>query len=284
MDCPKCGKASLAESQAAAGLAVDVCRACGGVWLDRSEIYRFVKYPHRLHQEFVKAYEAVYPSSFSCPRCARMMLHAKLETGDMEFEACPGCGGNWFDAREIEKLQGEIVRSVEGAAAERGSGEAAGGESCPPPRPLTDMEIASVYGSGLAEALAIVAGAGAFLAAAVGLLLGAMRKIPVLPRDVGVFLLCAAPVVAALYGAAKARRRRVKEARLVRGSVVGVKNLSSGPWGELELSVRYAFAGARHQVVGRVNYRVFGDSREGSPVGVVVHPASPGDGRIVKDC
>ncbi|MBI4677859.1 MAG: zf-TFIIB domain-containing protein [Elusimicrobia bacterium] len=266
MNCPKCRESSLREVQAGSGLAVDLCPSCAGVWLDKAEIYRFVKQPHRLYQELSKAYRSVHPSDHSCPRCGKMLLSAKLDVADLMIEACPGCGGTWLDAGEVEKLQAEIARLA----------PASGG------RALTEMETASVFGVDVTAALAVVVAVGGALAAAAGLALGSMRKLPVRAGEAGLFLLAALSVAGLLFLLARGRSRRRKEARLVSGTVTGVKGLASGPWGEVELSVRFSFEGGEFEVLRKVSYRTFSDAREGSVVGVVALPGRPRDAAVVR--
>lgn len=84
--------------------------------MDRSEIYYFVHKPHRLHDEFNKAFLSAKVSSLRCPRCSQMLAAARIkEFGDqagIDFEACPSCQGTWFDFREIEKLNA-VLRGKE---------------------------------------------------------------------------------------------------------------------------------------------------------------------------
>lgn len=104
MNCPKCPSGALSEHRVAAGLHVDLCPSCHGVWLDRSEIYFFVHKPHRLYDEFNKAFLSVQSSALRCPRCSQMMSVARIDRAEIDFEVCGSCSGTWFDAKEIEKL------------------------------------------------------------------------------------------------------------------------------------------------------------------------------------
>ncbi|MBI5623333.1 MAG: zf-TFIIB domain-containing protein [Elusimicrobia bacterium] len=271
MKCPKCRDAQLTEVQAGPGLAVDLCRACSGAWLDKSEIYRFVRQPQRLYEELGAAFRSVSPSDFSCPRCQKMMLHARLESADIVLEACPGCGGTWFDAGEVEKLQAAVAP----APARGGPG--------PEGRPLTEMETATVFGSDGVAALAFVLASGGAAAAAAGAVLGAMRKLPIRLLDVGLFVLAVLPAALLLFLWARARGRRRAQARLFRGIVTSVRQLSSGPWGEVELTVRFSHGGADHSVSRRVGYRLFSDVAVGSAVGVVVPVEGPEEAKLVRD-
>ncbi|MBI5881942.1 MAG: zf-TFIIB domain-containing protein [Elusimicrobia bacterium] len=280
MKCPKCKDAVLTEVQAGPGMAVDLCRSCSGAWLDKSEIYRFVQQPQRLYDELAKAFQSVYPSDFSCPRCGRMMLHARLESADIVLEACPGCGGTWFDAGEVQKLQAAIAEAGPKAA------PAPGERRTPAPgasgRLLTDMEVATVFGGDLTASLAVVFAAAGVLASVAGILLGAMKKLPIRVEDAGLLLALILPVSGLLSFLARARGRSRRQARLFSGTVIGVKNLASGPWGEVELKVRFLHEGTAHEITRRVGYRLFSDVAVGSSVGIVVPPGGPEGARVAR--
>ena len=84
------------------GLRVDGCGACQGVWLDLGELYPFVKDPKRAYERVREAYRELEPCERACPRCREPLVRARLDPGNIEFEACPRCGGNWFDHGEVE--------------------------------------------------------------------------------------------------------------------------------------------------------------------------------------
>ncbi|MFA6317400.1 MAG: zf-TFIIB domain-containing protein [Elusimicrobiota bacterium] len=288
MKCPKCQDAILAEVQVGPGLAVDLCRSCSGAWLDKSELYRFVRRPQRLYEELASAFRSVSPSNFSCPRCGKMMLHSRLDSADVVLEACPGCGGTWFDKGEVEKIQAAIARpdgaaSAPTAPARQGSSPEPDGGPGPAGRPLTEMEVATVFGSDIFAALAFVTAAGAAGAASLGLLLGGMGKLPIGVADAGLLVITALPAAGLFFFIGRRRGLRRREARLFRGAVTGVRNLAAGPWGEIELKVRFVHAGSEHEVTRRVGYRVFSDAVEGASVGVVVPTEGPAAARIIRD-
>lgn len=85
-------------------LEIDTCPACEGVWLDRSEVYQYVSRPTQVYEQFKTAYQGAAQSGFSCPRCGVPMLQASIGPKPLTFEACPRCGGNWFDKGEIQGL------------------------------------------------------------------------------------------------------------------------------------------------------------------------------------
>lgn len=95
----------------AADLIVERCGGCGGYWLDRGEIYRFMTRPAELQKELAKAYPSVSKTVLTCGRCAKAMARARISEAGLEFEVCAACGGTWFDQGEIEALRGFLERA-----------------------------------------------------------------------------------------------------------------------------------------------------------------------------
>lgn len=81
---------------------VDMCSGCRGVWLDRGEVYQYAADPKALFESFKDAYRGTAVSKRPCPRCRVMLREARV--GTVVFEACGACGGNFFDAGEVEAL------------------------------------------------------------------------------------------------------------------------------------------------------------------------------------
>lgn len=88
---------------------IDVCSACGGIWLDASELAK-------LDDNFFVNMEAIpySPAAVSetdnivnCPRCADTFLFKVHPEGheDVVVDKCPLCGGFWLDKGELEKLR-----------------------------------------------------------------------------------------------------------------------------------------------------------------------------------
>lgn len=102
MKCPKCAEDTLHESPGPKGSLVDSCSACRGVWLDRGEVYHYAADPKALFEAFKEAYRGTAVSQRPCPRCRVMLREARV--GLVVFEACAACGGNFFDAGEVESL------------------------------------------------------------------------------------------------------------------------------------------------------------------------------------
>lgn len=109
MNCPACAGKALAPSRPRTDLAVDLCAACGGAWLDKGEIYAFTRRARELHDELGPAYRSAKPSKRRCPRCAVAMHEVSVARAGVTFEACGSCGGNWFDRGEAAKLTAEVA-------------------------------------------------------------------------------------------------------------------------------------------------------------------------------
>jgi heat shock protein HtpX len=86
------------------GVEVDYCQKCQGIWLDRGEIYYFVKKPARVQKELENAIKLGTPSERTCPRTGKNMQEIKLLEGELTLDYSPLSGGLWFDGAELEKL------------------------------------------------------------------------------------------------------------------------------------------------------------------------------------
>jgi Zn-dependent protease with chaperone function len=117
MRCPNCAGRRLEERLGPQGVIVDQCPACGGVWLDKGEIYYFVRDPHKLRDEIAQAYKDTAPGRRSCPRCQLDMTQARFPAPGPVVDVCAKCGGNWFDGGEIPEVQSLLDRKLLSEAA-----------------------------------------------------------------------------------------------------------------------------------------------------------------------
>ena len=86
---------------------VDLCPNCGGVWLDKGEIWRL----RQLQPEEIRDFEtpalerlparAHHPA---CPVCARPLHPFKYAGGRIELETCVNLDGIWIEDRQLELL------------------------------------------------------------------------------------------------------------------------------------------------------------------------------------
>lgn len=104
MNCPKCRGQSLSRSLGPKGIAIDVCRSCHGIWLDKGEVYYYSVKPQKTFEALKQAYAKTDASERECPRCRVKMREVRFLQADLALDACPSCGGNWFDDGEISAL------------------------------------------------------------------------------------------------------------------------------------------------------------------------------------
>lgn len=111
MDCPACG--NELQQITVSGVTVDVCKGgCGGIWFDNFEIKKFDE-PHEpageelLDIERDSSIVIDRAKRFNCPKCAGtiMMRHYFSVKKEVEIDECPGCGGFWLDAGELDKIR-----------------------------------------------------------------------------------------------------------------------------------------------------------------------------------
>lgn len=96
------------------GISSEHCVACGGTWLDASEIQEIVERAggstDRLLQTLRTADEKV-DGTRTCVRCRAKMRTVKM--GALDFDRCPYGHGIWFDKGEL----GEVLKRDGGEVA-----------------------------------------------------------------------------------------------------------------------------------------------------------------------
>jgi len=114
MKCPACFN-SL-SSTTIGKLTVDVCRGgCGGIWFDAFELQQ-VDEPQESAGAWLVDIErdpqlhVDTDRKRSCPKCDGVKLKRRYFSAKRRFEIdeCPGCGGYWLDAGELEKVRDEM--------------------------------------------------------------------------------------------------------------------------------------------------------------------------------
>ena len=111
LNCPRCLNQELEKRLLAPrDIPIDVCPACTGVWIDKSEIYYFAKDPRDLHAAMAETYKRTTPSRFLCRRCDVQMLEVKFPDPGPLVDVCRKCGGTWFDKGEVDALNVLIER------------------------------------------------------------------------------------------------------------------------------------------------------------------------------
>jgi Zn-finger nucleic acid-binding protein len=280
--CPACPKTALTETSPRQGLAVDHCAACGGAWLDIGEVYHFTRDPKSAQAALKAAYGRVMPTTRRCPRCSRDMKAARLEASGVLIEACPACGGTWFDKGELASFAASLSPVPAAAPAPKpappdgshGDDLAAPDADAPRPTALTPEESARFAGADPSLFIGgtiVVCGFGAM--AVLYKLRGALPMLDV--EGVRPYLVGAAAVLLTAVPAARAssaKARRLRGAWRVAGTVSARQEFGGV---RSELVVRYAFAGAMRGAVVTVEAGTVLDVKVGGRLWVAVRPDAP---------
>jgi uncharacterized protein len=113
MKCPACFN-ELTETKFS-GVTVDVCKGgCAGIWFDAFELQKVDEHDEvsdewLLNIERDPAVHVDFALKRVCPRCDGIKLkrHFFSAKRQIEVDLCPGCGGYWLDAGELEKIRDE---------------------------------------------------------------------------------------------------------------------------------------------------------------------------------
>ncbi|MBL7665214.1 MAG: M48 family metalloprotease [Bacteriovoracaceae bacterium] len=104
LKCPKCD-AAFNEVLSRAGVMIDVCSSCSGVWFDQGELSFFVKSRKSLNTYREKGLNEIRPTNYACPHCKKKLRQGRIPEFNLEVEECETCQGLFFDHREFEHLQ-----------------------------------------------------------------------------------------------------------------------------------------------------------------------------------
>jgi len=125
MDCPKCiGKLDVKplthrkihdiEELKGAGLSyeleLDQCFVCGGVWLDKGELNKYLTDKITVIDSpslGSKTDNALDQKAGDCPCCKSVKMEKKPapQAEHLIIDQCPRCGGIWLDSTEIDRLE-----------------------------------------------------------------------------------------------------------------------------------------------------------------------------------
>ncbi|MGN6554699.1 MAG: zf-TFIIB domain-containing protein [Verrucomicrobiota bacterium] len=116
MKCPACDR-TLARISLGS-LEVDVCRGgCGGIWFDGYELQQVDDADESLGESLLRIPrdESIRVDSHikrECPNCLqkKLMRHQFSPKIAVQVDECPGCGGFWLDAGELEQIRLEKGR------------------------------------------------------------------------------------------------------------------------------------------------------------------------------
>ncbi|MBN1794805.1 MAG: M48 family metalloprotease [Candidatus Omnitrophica bacterium] len=106
MNCPACNDIKLQEVMTRQGALVDYCEHCGGIWLDKGEIYYFTDTPTYLRQHIERALVTAQPSRRRDPSAGTEMVELSLFKGALTIDYSPQTGGIWLDKGEVDALPG----------------------------------------------------------------------------------------------------------------------------------------------------------------------------------
>jgi len=124
VDCPKClgklqktaitsRKTSEVKELQGAGLAfdleVDKCFVCGGVWLDRGELDKYLSEEIEIVDSpslGSKMDQELDAKHGNCPCCSiKMKKITSFKNTDLTVDTCSKCQGIWLDPAEIDILE-----------------------------------------------------------------------------------------------------------------------------------------------------------------------------------
>ncbi|MBI3535704.1 MAG: zf-TFIIB domain-containing protein [Deltaproteobacteria bacterium] len=103
LNCPKCTTVMDAVLTRA-GVIIDVCKGCKGVWLDQGELNFFVKNKKLLDNFNIHGLHGSEEQLFRCPKCNINMKAGQIPGFKHEIEECPSCKGLFFDEHEFKKI------------------------------------------------------------------------------------------------------------------------------------------------------------------------------------
>lgn len=105
--CPKCSNSRLTVNHYQ-GEEVDVCRQCGGVWFEKSDLDALIAAKCERVEEadyVANLGPALEPSSQTCPDCRQnMQVFHLLENYHVDINVCRNCDGAWVEKDMVSKV------------------------------------------------------------------------------------------------------------------------------------------------------------------------------------
>ena len=114
LTCPKCHH--VLDRKVTGSVEVDVCGACGGLWLDRAELVRLKLFaePWEISLVHEPGIRNVPPTSklvrLACPRCGDRL--SIFELAEVAVDICDGCRGIWLDRGELKPALKALTRDA----------------------------------------------------------------------------------------------------------------------------------------------------------------------------
>lgn len=112
MKCPKCND-SMEVNATKAGVLIDKCKSCKGIWLNSDELQFFLDKTQKSNYiEFIaNGLQDKKVTQLNCPSCNDKKLHEGLyPNSDILLDQCNECSGLYFDKLELTKLSKTKVR------------------------------------------------------------------------------------------------------------------------------------------------------------------------------
>jgi len=129
LECPVCDEAKL-DMYNVYGMQVDACPECHGIWLNEGELRRMKDRSVKLsgwyqlnwmddEVESVGDDLGAIPSDRACPECEdEKMISTSFGDSGTVIEWCPGCGGIWLDAGEMDEIIGYMKKQLDSLSEE----------------------------------------------------------------------------------------------------------------------------------------------------------------------
>ena len=103
MTCPKCRREM--QEILSKGVPIDFCTGCRGSFLDKGEHEPFAGYPQAFREAVEAGPNEARNAAFACPRCGGRMRSGWVLAREFAIDRCDGCGGLWFDSKELSRLR-----------------------------------------------------------------------------------------------------------------------------------------------------------------------------------
>ena len=103
-NCPVCSGHELKSVYTRQGVEIDICTKCEGIWLDKSEIYYFVKDSNAVYEALCAAIKNRKATTRRSPVTGEEMVELPMFNDSVMIDYCPKTGGIWLDKGEITKF------------------------------------------------------------------------------------------------------------------------------------------------------------------------------------